>query len=288
MKATREEILRWYKGKAREKAEVALGLLLESEQAGEWLPKASRSVRAALSKANVAQRLVEGLKRDLTSIERVRTSGDYGHGEGWLIYHSVYYCKTGFFAKLKPEDWQRIEALATEPEQKAVLEAVRPYVETFREVGALMERLDATRPKPVFTAIGVSPTVTKTILETGLDLDLKTIRVCPMEFFRVEVVGTDKHGQETRHWETRIRLLWPVGTRHNRSRFANGGGFSKCHACGHSIRNPFNWVPLLIDDKDGVPHALWVGRDCSESLFGIKVSVGDLKYTGDNLPVAQS
>jgi len=54
LKTKKEKILHWFTGKSREKAELALELLVESEKLGYWLPKASRSVRAALGKHNVA------------------------------------------------------------------------------------------------------------------------------------------------------------------------------------------------------------------------------------------
>jgi len=64
-------------------------------------------------------------------------------------------------------------------------------------------------------------------------------------------------------------LLWPKNTVFDRGRFTQG---HQCQSCGHAIHNPYNWVPLLIDSQKGIPHALWVGRDCSASVFGVKVT----------------
>lgn len=46
---------------------------------------------------------------------------------------------------------------------------------------------------------------------------------------------------------------------------------------GHAIKDPFNWVPLLAYNHKKTPHALWVGRDCAEKLFGCEVE-GDAIY----------
>jgi hypothetical protein len=83
------------------------------------------------------------------------------------------------------------------------------------------------------------------------------------------------------------RVVWPEGTEHACSRFAASGSQNQCHACGHAIRNAFNWVPLVVENAEGVPHALWVGRDCAENLFGIKAT-GELEYAGESLPPARA
>jgi hypothetical protein len=70
-------------------------------------------------------------------------------------------------------------------------------------------------------------------------------------------------------------LLWPEGTRFGASRFAEEGDrwpVGRCHSCGHAIRKSTNWVPLVATDDTGAPLALWVGKDCAQTLFGIKVT----------------
>lgn len=54
----------------------------------------------------------------------------------------------------------------------------------------------------------------------------------------------------------------------------------QCQACGHAIKNVFNWVPLVVDSAAGVPHAMWVGKDCAQTLFGVTVK-GELRLTGN-------
>lgn len=44
-----EAVLSWFTGKAKEKATLALTQLAASIEQGYWIPKASRSVRAALT-----------------------------------------------------------------------------------------------------------------------------------------------------------------------------------------------------------------------------------------------
>jgi hypothetical protein len=70
------------------------------------------------------------------------------------------------------------------------------------------------------------------------------------------------------------RMLWPEGTTHRESRYAHGS--SNCHACGHQIRSPYNWVPLVAQTATG-PVSLWVGRDCARNLFQAEVT-GDGRY----------
>lgn len=158
--------------------------------------------------------------------------------------------------------------LVAKPEQKAAFKAA------MAPLMALMDRWDNLRPAPTFTSVGVSKTITKTLESMKLDLNPESIRVCPIEWAEEERVD-EKTGKVT---IVKVGyLLWPEGTRHGKSRFTYGTArHAQCEACGHAIKNPFNWVPLLIDDKAGVPHSLWVGRDCSETIFGVKME-GELE-----------
>jgi hypothetical protein len=95
-----------------------------------------------------------------------------------------------------------------------------------------------------------------------------------IEYVPTETVDP-KTGKVEYGWETIIH--WPEPTVHQSS--VHAYKFSCCHACGHRIRNPYNWVPLYAKDKAGVAHSLWVGRDCAKSLFGIELS-GDMVLKG--------
>jgi hypothetical protein len=152
------------------------------------------------------------------------------------------------------------------------LNRIDEYIQDFGPVGEAMDRLDATRPKPVFTSKGISRTIDATLTDVAA-LKYDTVRVCPIHYELVEEV--DAKGQKVYKWVG--YLLWPEGTLHNRSRFHAGTAHNnQCHACGHAIRNTYNWVPILIDGQDGTPYSFWTGRDCAETLFGIKM-VGELE-----------
>jgi len=96
-----------------------------------------------------------------------------------------------------------------------------------------------------------------------------TLEVPPVEWTWIE--------QEVNGTTVRVpvgRIIWPEGTRHGTSRYARGA--SHCHACGHAIGNPYNWVPLVAQTASG-PASLWVGADCARNLFNVDVS-GQAEY----------
>jgi hypothetical protein len=180
----------------------------------------------------------------------------------------------GYPHRLAKVDFQACMQACTCDSQRDTINCAEIFYNDFKEVWAIIKRLDATRPVPTFTSIGASPTVTATLQDMGLNANHGTVRVCPMEFKKVEVVNPKTKQVEI---HTVCRLLWPAGTRHNQSRFS--GDSCHCHACGHSIKNPFNWVPMLVDDKAGTPHSLWVGRDCAKTIFGVDMT-GELEIEG--------
>jgi hypothetical protein len=158
--------------------------------------------------------------------------------------------------------YQELETLNAEADE------LEPFKAAFLELWAAMDALDRSCPKPVFTVLGVSPTITGSMQ----DLGAVKIEICPIEYKRVEYVVAGK-----KNWRWVGRLLWPAGTMHGKSRYGcSHTGNRQCEACGHAIKNPFNWVPLIVWHKDGTPQALWTGRDCAESIFGIKMT-GELE-----------
>lgn len=184
----------------------------------------------------------------------------------WEVAHCLRFCQ---FRCIQKVDFVALITSSKEAHLDAAKLAAE-YATDFAEIAALMTRLDATRPKPVFTSIGVSPTITATLKEAGLVLNVATVRMCQMKVVEVE--------RKNMKGETEIVSLlvleWPEGTVHGSSRFHNYN--DQCESCGHRIKNVFNWIPLLIDDAAGVPHSMWVGRDCSERIFGICVK-GDVE-----------
>jgi hypothetical protein len=140
------------------------------------------------------------------------------------------------------------------------------------EITSLMDRWDGTRPGVTFTHLGVSPTVTATLQ----GLEAVKVTVCPMEYKQVEEVNPET-GKVV--YKTIVRLLWPEGTVHGASRYHATNNNFQCQACGHAIKNAFNWVPLILWDTANKPKSLWVGRDCARNLFNIEMT-GDLEIEG--------
>lgn len=254
----RHAVLIWFTGKGREQASTAMDLLERSLAQRYWLPQASRSVAAALRKSNLARRWARNEGKILD---------DYRHRERSRIYGALRF---GQYELTASNPFPNALACATD-EEREQLGVAQHWWNAMRPVAEVMRALDACRPPPVFTFLGLSPTVTAT-LES---FRATKIEVCPSE---VEwKVRTDARGREFR--VPVLRLLWPAGTVHGSSpHCANASGMlQKCQACGHAIKNPSNWVPLVLwtgepypDER--FPRSLWVGKDCAETLFGVKLS----------------
>lgn len=239
-------ILKWFSGTALVKAKDALELVDASVAHGSWLPGASRRVWAAL-KPNVA-------KKNL----KVSSAYDAPAAEG-AIRFAIDYGSFGRLAALSLQD-------ATRDLNDDALE----FFIDFRPLIDTLTTLDATRPVPVFTKLGASPTVTAELERQGA----VSVEVAEIVYERHE--GIDKKTGKKFYYVV-AKIIWPEGCQHNTSRYAYGTAHNfQCHACGHAIRNNCNWVPLVLTDKAGGKKSLWVGRDCAETLFGVKLT-GDLE-----------
>lgn len=265
----RSAVLRWFSGRARERADLALDAIEAAAADGQWGPGA-RSVKAALNKSNVAARFAADNEATLRGL-RLGVDG-LQLNAGFGMYMAMRYGQAARAADVL-EDCRAIAAAggATE-EQRRVLGVVADFAAAYAGIDEVTRRLDSARPRPVYSRVGVSPTVARTLAEIGLNLDATTVRVCEVEW-RDVVVEEDG---EKKTWRLGL-LIWPENAVFGASRFASEGAFRRCHACGHGIKNPFNWVPLLIDDAGGVPHSLWTGRDCAEKIFGVRMR-GEASY----------
>lgn len=280
----RQAILSWFTGKARTTASHALDLLEASVEAGAWVPRASVKVKAALTKPTVIIKLGRSHEEILRQVRR--PSESRWTGTGARLAHDMRF---GLYRGVDKYDFSGLRSLLSDAETLSQLQqipasaddaataidAAERWGRDFAPLTAIIDRLDASRPVPVFTVLGVSPTVTRTLEDLGVVGSVDTLRVCPIDWQEVERVDP-KTGKIT---YVRVgRLRWPPGTVHGASRHAHLGSFTWCEACRHAIRNPWNWVPLLVD-KDGVPHSLWTGRDCARNLFGIDVK-GEVELEG--------
>lgn len=280
-------ILRWYTGKALATVDsFVLPTLAAAEQRGYWLPNESRKLRAAVTKHAVAQKIARhanefyrALADDHSVVDDCAFDTRRSLTDAWFkINMGMQYGSNNVVHMMGAIKQIEEQGLPT-AEQKEVLAQARTFAADFAPIYTLIVKLDATRPKPVFTALGLSPTVTATLTEQ-LKLNVATLRFPEMEEKWIE--RKDEKGVVKR-----IPILvikWPENTQHNCSRFAKG---NQCHACGHAIRNGFNWVPFLIDDAKGVPHSCWVGRDCARNIFNVDVK-GDAEYAeGSGAPSSE-
>jgi len=252
----RAAVLAHFSGKSFQNAIAALDNLEASIEAGEWVP-GSRTAKAALNKSNLAAKAAKALGE----VHKGVSYKDPARDHVFSMWMALTY---GQYTRLDRIDLPLVLAST----DKDVLKLAKLYVaysDAFAPIGEAIQALDNAIPKPVFTAMGASPTVTKIIEALGV----VKVDVCPIEWIKGSY--TNKKGETITY---RIGVLkWPTGTKHGTSRFTMNA--CQCEACGHGIRNPFNWIPLVLTAGDGTPKALWVGRDCAQTLFGIKMT-GDL------------
>lgn len=269
---------KWYTGKALASLLALLPALAESETQGFWVPGVSRKLTAALNKLSTATKKIAKQARAYYDSAQDRETV-YGtvafekaraERNAWNdIYYAMYYCSSAHaLDKVLPAVKHIEEHGEPATEQKTVLRFAREFSADLLPVQNLIHHLDSTRPKPVFTSLGLSPTVTATLTEQ-LKLNVATVR---FPEFRDLWKEREINGKLVRVCITII--VWPKGTMHGKSRFS---GKSQCNACGHAIRNNMNWVPFLMDDAKGVPHSFWVGRDCAKNIFNVDVK-GDAEY----------
>ena len=241
-----KSILKWFSGSALVKAKEGLELLDASLEQGSWIPGASRKVQAAF-KPNVAKKT---LKLD-RSYKAPRAESALDSTVNYGIVTAVLRVTLQDATRTLSDD------------------ALECFID-FWPVANAISRLDATRPMPVFTTMNASRTVSAELKRQGA----VNVEVCPIKWELVEEKD-QKTGKVTYHHVA--ILLWPEGTKHHTSRYAWGtDNNQQCHACGHAIRNNYNWVPLILTTEAGEKKSLWVGRDCAETLFGVKMD-GDLE-----------
>lgn len=241
----REAVLQWVLAprpglKAVAAANSTLDMLDASIAAGEWVSGASRKVLALVTNGLAGA-------RGYVSAEMPNEA------HMLFCYGNIAYGR---------------HYAATAPESD-LKEAARGLLSAIEPVHELIKLLNARRPTPKFTYLGVSPRITETLQK--MDLAPSTVRLCPMRETRRTVTRDGKA-------ESIVVFIleWPAGTVHGASPFGySRAGHAQCEACGHAIRNPSNWLPLVVDGTDGRPRSMWVGRDCGKRLFGIQTRSSD-------------
>lgn len=270
-----KSIARWFSGKQHQNIiGWALPMLAKAEKEGSWPKKVARPMHAAFGKT-----ATKSLARETDDYRR---AAQYNFEDKAICpvaaWNAIYFL---FAFASRPEDALRgVEVLEKHhnptPAQQILLGKARDMANDFIPVKALLKLLDSRRPKRTVIFKTLSPTVVKNLLG-DLNFNMETLRHPPVECKWVPFIGRD--GKE--YQELVCYIKWPEGTVHSGSRYAHGSraGNAQCHACGHAIKNPSNWVPMLIDDVNGVPHSMWVGTDCARNVFGCEVE-GDARYEG--------
>jgi hypothetical protein len=275
-----ESILEWYSGKSRNvMITFVIPALVESAALGYWKKGVARQVRAALNKQNVAAKWSREVEKALEV--------DWAHPlrDGLMnMRYGSYGHAPRMFA---PEALAKLHAIPYSFTKGGLVQdvgaVISRWARTNAEVAERVALLDARRPKPVVVMKTLSPTVAENV-SRHIGIDVATIQSPPMHGEWIEHVHK---GAKSLVFE--IVIDWPEGTQHNKSRFLHSGNHSQCQACGHAIKDPFNWVPILAYGPEPleqqlldvaaktVPYALWVGRDCAQRLFGCEVE-GDAIY----------
>jgi hypothetical protein len=170
-------------------------------------------------------------------------------------------------------------ALLSEPEVVECLRAAKlsaalaaAWIQLIAEFKEASTLLDAARPLPRVTALGLSPKVTATLTECNLDLDLATIKPAKVDYYKTQTLdaktGAPVYHARKQTWtmERVYFVAWSEGIRHGRSRFAGRG----CHACGKTIPSG-RFVPIeALDRQSGELVSMWLGCDCARNIFGIQ------------------
>jgi hypothetical protein len=168
---------------------------------------------------------------------------------------------------------------------KVPVDVTRAWLRLMVALRSIYDDLDASRPMPVLTEIGLSPKVTTTLQDANLDLDLATRRMCPLGWRwvdatrikdgRLEVI-LDRDGSPVQ--EKEYFPKWPDDTVFGASRFTN----CDCEACGKTIPSGLV-VPVLVNDRAGRPLGFFFGRDCARNIFGIKdAGIADARTAADS------
>jgi hypothetical protein len=281
-------ILAWYTGKAQDVIrDFVLPTLAAAEAEGCWPPKTSRTVHATLNKQAVATRFARAHARRehrdgdvglLGDVMEVRGSLHFkSRFRSWDLLHAMQFGNVLWAPQARELANQLAPYCASDAEREALVTA-RRWATDFVPVAEILARLDAARPKPTFAFKEISRGVLENV-GRSMGLTFETVRAPEIKWHRKESMDSQGKIQLVIWGE----ILWPAGTRHNTSKFSAGS--NQCHACGHGIRDPFNWVPLVMDSARGdSPASLWVGRDCARHLFGCVVTGEGVELRREPVP----
>lgn len=232
------------KGKRLEKFTASVEMLNASIKAEGWLPRGYQKATSGF---------YQGLISKITDTKK---------NEDFDVYMVLSY---GQGREVEATD-EQLTAMCP----KVPVEVSRAWLALCAEKGAAVKELEASRPLPVYTEIGLSRKVTQTLEDANINLDLTTRRLCPLDWRWVDATDTKGHVILDRRTNTPVQVKeyfpnWPEDTKFGTSRFRH----CDCEACGKTIPSR-QFVPVLVDNAEGVPHGFWFGRDCAKNILGIK------------------
>lgn len=198
-----------------------------------------------------------------------------GHTREYALSASLSMClRYGQTPQTLENDAMTEEAIALIPPEAmkgTTVAFIHAWIALCIEKDLAVSILNAARPLPVITSIGLSPKVTATLKEMDLDINLPSIEMAKLGIRMVP--GFDKSGEPLLNPDGSSLLVphyfvdWTPGTKFNRSRFSHG---NRCQACGKPIPSG-RYVPIEADDLTSGDHlGFWIGCDCARNIFGIK------------------
>ena len=240
-----------FKGKRLEVFDESMAALRESAEQGAWVSRGALRVDKGVSKGIAPYKQLTRPDYSDLRWRAVFRAASYGHPTDASIIDEV------------TDD----DLVTIAPKVPAAI--TRAWLRLLVAVKAIAADLDASRSAPVYTDLGLSPKVTETLRDAGLDLDLRTRRLCPLGWYwetATNDVGDAIIGSNGSPLRFKVYFpKWPEGTVFGSSRFSH----CDCHACGKSIPSG-KVVPVLVADKAGTTHGFWFGRDCAANILGIK------------------
>lgn len=230
------------KGNHLKKFEASIAVLTESLAQGAWIKRG-----AAKASAGFYQGLFTRMGRDCPTFELMMC---LRYGQECRVAVTAEMIEQNGFGHIS--------------------EVVGAWVQLCSDVAQARRELDAARPVPVVTAIGLSPKVTKTFQECDLDLDVASIQPAPIKSYKAQMRSQttgellfDKRTGEPL-METIYYVAWPKGIKLGQSRFYEG-----CQACGKHIPSR-RFVAIMGNCRKLGQIGLWVGCDCARNIFGVK------------------
>lgn len=272
-------------GGKRKRLLDGIAVLKASLDQGSWTPRGSLKVSAATSQGLCRVRWpFEYLNREKATPAEVRAH-DVRDGVEWALTYGRLRRPALMAEVTVPEIQTVLDAAAAKEivpkigRKLVTAEQIHLWVRLLYMIEVATLGLDRSRPAPVITAIGLSPRVTSTFTECGLDLDLPSIKLAEIAFhkrFLFEADGSPKLDRLGEHdYELIPYVKWSDGIAHDKSRFSwrntkSRGQYLQCHACGKGIPSCM-FVPIEAWDKRSqLKVSLWLGVDCASNIFGIK------------------